>query len=61
MLVNKKESQLDRFKEAAREVGVDESDNALYKVMRKLDLTRKPVADEPTPPAKERRSSDKRR
>lgn len=38
--------QLDRFKEAARDVGADESDDALDKVMRKLDLTKKPEADE---------------
>lgn len=35
-------SQVDRFKEAAREVGADESDDALDRVMRKLDLTKKP-------------------
>lgn len=34
--------QLERFKEAAREVEADESDDALDKIMRKLDLTKKP-------------------
>ena len=34
--------QLDRFKEAARKVEADESDDALDKIMRKLDLTKKP-------------------
>ncbi|MGL4310251.1 MAG: hypothetical protein ACRCSU_07165 [Paracoccaceae bacterium] len=38
-------SQLDRFKEAAREIEADESDDALDKVMRKLDLTKKPEED----------------
>ena len=37
-----RKDQLDRFKEAAREVEADESDDALDKVMRKLDLTKKP-------------------
>lgn len=35
-------SQLNRFKEAARELGADESDDALDKIMGKLDLTKKP-------------------
>ncbi len=39
-------TQLDRFKEAARSIGADESDDALDKVMGKLDLIRKPEADE---------------
>ena len=34
--------QLDRFKQAAREVGADESDDALDKVFGKLDVKRKP-------------------
>lgn len=34
-------SQAERFKQAAREVGADEADDALDKVMRKLDLTKK--------------------
>ena len=34
--------QLDRFKETAREVGADTSDDALDKVMGKLDLKKKP-------------------
>ncbi len=39
-------TQLDRFKETARSIGADESDDALDKIMGKLDLTRKPEADE---------------
>ena len=35
-------SQSDRFKQAAREVEADESDDALDRIMRKLDLTKKP-------------------
>lgn len=37
-----KQSQLDRFKETAREVGADESDDALDRVFGKLDVKRKP-------------------
>ena len=40
------QSQLDRFREAAREVGADEADDALDRVMGRLDLTKKP---EPAP------------
>ena len=36
------EEAADRFKEAARELGADESDDALDRVMGKLDLKRKP-------------------
>jgi len=36
------ESQLERFKQSAREVGADESDDALDKVFGKLDVKRKP-------------------
>lgn len=43
-------SQIDRFKQAAREVEADESDDALDKVMLKLDLTKKP--DEKAPDKK---------
>lgn len=35
-------TQADRFKEAARELGADESDEALDRVIGKLDLKRKP-------------------
>ena len=35
-------NQIDRFKEAAREVGADTSADALDKVMGKLDLKKKP-------------------
>lgn len=41
------EEQSARFKEAARELGVDESDDALDRVMGKLDLKRKPEAEKP--------------
>jgi hypothetical protein len=41
--------QGDRFKEAARELGADESDDALDRIMGKLDLKKKP---EPETPAK---------
>ena len=37
--------QLDRFKEAARIAEADESDDALDRIMGKLDLTKKPEAD----------------
>lgn len=43
------QSQADRFREAARELGVDESDDALDRIMGKLDLTKKP---EPKPEKK---------
>jgi len=41
--------QLDRFREAARDLGADESDDALDRIMGKLDLTKKPEpkADKP--------------
>lgn len=39
---HQKQNQIDRFKEAAREVEADESYDALDKVMRELDLTKKP-------------------
>lgn len=39
------QTQLDRFKEAARQIGADTSDDALDKVMGKLDLKKKPEAD----------------
>ena len=35
-------TQSDLFKEAAREVGADESDDALDRLMGKLDLRKKP-------------------
>lgn len=38
----KTDIQSERFKEAAREVEADEADDALDKVMHKLDLTKKP-------------------
>ncbi|NBE08118.1 hypothetical protein [Paragemmobacter ruber] len=46
MSMSGKQSQSDRFKQAARELGVDEADDALDRVMGKLDLKRKPEAKE---------------
>lgn len=37
-----RKSQLDRFKEAGRRVGADESDDALDRAFGKLDLRNKP-------------------
>ncbi len=34
--------QAEAFKDAARELGADESDGALDRIMGKLDLTKKP-------------------
>ena len=34
--------QSERFKKAAREIGADEADDALDRIMGKLDLTKKP-------------------
>lgn len=56
--MDEKQSQQDRFKEAARSVGADESPDALDRVMGRLDLKKKPEA---TPPATEPQSSDKQR
>jgi hypothetical protein len=42
MANQKHDSQADRFAEAARELGADESDDALDRVMGKLDLKKKP-------------------
>ena len=36
------QTQHDRFKEAARDLAADESDDALDRVMGKLDLRKKP-------------------
>ena len=44
-------SQEDLFKEAARELGADQSDDALDRIMGKLDLTKKPEPDK-TPKGK---------
>ena len=38
--------QLDRFKEAAKDVGADTSDDALDKIMDRLDLKKKPEAED---------------
>jgi hypothetical protein len=37
-----KSSQLERFKETARQLGADESDDALDRAMNRLDLRAKP-------------------
>lgn len=42
MAKNESKTQLDRFKKTAREIGADTSDDALDKVMGKLDLKKKP-------------------
>lgn len=42
----KQEIQLERFKEAAKQVQADESDDALDKVFDKLDLKREPEKQE---------------
>jgi len=42
---DEKTVQLDRFKQAAREVEADEADDALDRVMRKMDLTKKSEGD----------------
>ncbi len=42
-------SQIERFKEAAREVAADESDDALDRVMGKLDLKKKPEPEKDAP------------
>lgn len=44
MLVNNEESQLEAFMQAARQVGADESDDALDRIMGKLDLKKKSEA-----------------
>jgi hypothetical protein len=36
------EKQVDEFKRVARDLGADESDEALDRIMGKLDLTKKP-------------------
>lgn len=44
MSENEHINQGEKFKEAARELGADESDDALDQVMGKLDLKKKPEA-----------------
>jgi hypothetical protein len=51
-------AQAEAFQCAARELGADESEGALDRVMGKLDLKKKPEA---TPPATEPQSSDRQR
>lgn len=48
------ESQLDRFRKVARELGADEADDALDRAMGKLDLRTKP-----TPPPEPKKPQDK--
>ena len=48
-MTKRNSEQLDRFKEAARDLGADESDDALDRIRGKLDLKKKP---EPEKPAK---------
>ena len=48
----KKDDQAERFRHTAREVGADESDDALDKILRKLDLTKKPEANDKPKPGK---------
>lgn len=43
------QSQIDRFKEAARELGADEAPDALDRIMGKLDLTKKPEPKDEEP------------
>ena len=44
-MMNEK-TQLDKFKETAREIGADTSDDALDKVMGKMDLKKKPEVND---------------
>lgn len=39
-------SQIDRFKETAKDVSADTSNDVLDNIMEKLDLTKKPEADD---------------
>ena len=39
---HQKQNQSDAFKEAARDLGADESDDALDRIMGNLDLKKKP-------------------
>ena len=41
-----RKNQVERFKETAREIEADTSDDALDRVFGKLDLARKPATDE---------------
>ena len=45
--MSSEKNQLDRFKEAARKLGADESPDALDKVFGKLDMKRKPEGEKP--------------
>lgn len=44
-MTNVPKNQLDRFKEAAKQVEADTSDDALDNIMGKLDLTKKPDSE----------------
>lgn len=50
-ILERVESQAERFRQAARDLGTDESDDALDRVMGRLDLTKKPDP-EPKPAKK---------
>lgn len=49
--MSNKNSQSTRFFDVARQVGADQSDDALDRVMGKLDLKKKPEPED-TPPKK---------
>ena len=49
-----KPTQRERFEEAARHLGADESDDALDRAMGKLDLRRKPGEREPKQPGRDK-------
>lgn len=47
-----KKSQAEKFKEAARKIGADESDDALDRLFKKIDPKKKP---EPKKPSKSKK------
>lgn len=50
MTPDEREKQIERFRETARQLGADESDDALDRAMGKLNLRAKPKpATEPSP------------
>lgn len=58
--MEKEPTQLDRFRESARELGADESPDALDRIMGKLDLTKKPgKSEKEVPDQPEDRSVDR--
>ena len=44
--------QIDRFREAARDLGADEFDDALDRIIGKLDLKKKPEPERKNPDGK---------